>query len=60
MGPLLIGGLIISLYFTVSAYRKTTMPQDESCTVKPLTACRALQNNASAIYIRVIKKFIAN
>lgn len=60
MGSLLIGGLIISLYFTISAYRKTQMQAHRTYIHKPVTACRLIQNDAPSFCIRMIKKFITN
>jgi len=60
MGLLLVGGLIISLSFTISACNRASAVTAQKLTGKPLTACHALQNNAPAFCIRLIKKFITN
>lgn len=60
MGPLLIGGLIISLYFTISACNRASAVTAKNLAGKPLITCHAIQNAAPAFCIRMIKKFITN
>lgn len=60
MGPLLAGGLIISLYFTITACNRVSAVTAHKLTGKPTATSHALQNTAPVFCIRLIKKFITN
>lgn len=60
MGPLLTGGLIISLCFTISALKKATRPTDENIPVKSLVTSRELKSNACSLSIKMLKKLITH
>lgn len=58
MSPLLFGGLVILLYFTI--YARHTATSGENLLRKPLTGCHNLQNGASSFCIRMLKRLITH
>ncbi len=59
MGPLLIGGFIISLCFTISALYKYKPAPARDYSFKKQAAYHVVENDAPVFCIRVLKKLIA-
>ncbi len=60
MGPLLIGGFIISLCFTISALYKVKPTPAHNTSFKKGTAFHAVENDAPVFCINMLKKLIAH
>lgn len=57
MGPLLIGGLIMSLYFTITAYHATTATANDNICCKPAVAEYLPKPDVQELCIKLLKRF---
>jgi hypothetical protein len=60
MGPLLVGGFIISLCFTIYAFRKIRPMHDNEPVNKHRAASPTLKQDVSAFGIRILQKLISH
>jgi hypothetical protein len=60
MVPLLLGGFIISLCFTIYAYRKCKPIHDGSPSYKQHMAARVLKQETSVFCFRILQKLSAH